>query len=164
MSKYLSVLRINWINALEYRGNALIGLFAIFSGLFIEYQIWTLIFDNSEYTTVNFHREVGKDYANRSWNVRESMITLDPTFSTVDSTVDINEPQICHFHFNEGDLLEMRIFIDRSIVEVFVNNQTSCLTRVYPSSSDSIGFSIEARGKDAQCKQLQAWSMDRIFL
>ena len=52
MSKYLSVLRINWINALEYRGNALIGLFAIFSGLFIEYQIWTLIFDNSEYTTI----------------------------------------------------------------------------------------------------------------
>ena len=52
MSKYLSVLRINWINALEYRGNALIGLFAIFSGLFIEYQIWTLIFNNSEYTTI----------------------------------------------------------------------------------------------------------------
>ena len=43
MSKYLSVLRINWVNALEYRGNALIGLFAIFSGLFIEYQIWSLI-------------------------------------------------------------------------------------------------------------------------
>ena len=120
--------------------------------------------DNSEYTTVNFHREVGKDYANRSWNVRDSMITLDPTFSTVDSTVDINEPQICHFQYNEGDSLEIRIFIDRSIVEVFVNKQTACLTRVYPSSSDSIGFSIEARGKDAQCKKLQAWSMDRIFL
>jgi len=43
--KYFSILRINWINALEYRGNALIGLFAIFSGLFIEYQIWSLIFD-----------------------------------------------------------------------------------------------------------------------
>ena len=47
MSKYFSILRINWINALEYRGNALIGLFAIFSGLFIEYQIWSLIFDSN---------------------------------------------------------------------------------------------------------------------
>ena len=52
MSKYFSVLRINWINALEYRGNALIGLFAIFSGLFIEYQIWSLIFDTSNYSTI----------------------------------------------------------------------------------------------------------------
>ena len=52
MTKYFSVLRINWIQALEYRGNALIGLFAIFSGLFIEYQIWTLIFDYSNYTEI----------------------------------------------------------------------------------------------------------------
>ena len=149
----------------EVRGNAL-EIKAIFDPGKTQYIRLKVLRanDNSEYTTVNFHREVGKDYANRSWNVRDSMITLDPTFSTVDSTVDINEPQICHFHYNEGDLLEMRIFIDRSIVEVFVNNQSACLTRVYPSSSDSIGFSIEARGKYARCKKLQAWSMDRIFL
>ena len=47
MIKYLSILRINWIHALEYRANALIGLFAILSGLFIEYQIWSLIFDSN---------------------------------------------------------------------------------------------------------------------
>ena len=45
--------------------------------------------DKSEYTAVNFHREIGKDYANRSWNVRDSMITLDPTFSTMDTAVDM---------------------------------------------------------------------------
>ena len=120
--------------------------------------------DKSEYTAVNFHREIGKDYANRSWNVRDSMITIDPTFSTIDTAVDINEPQSCHFHYNEGNPLELRIFIDRSIIEVFVNKQNACLTRVYPANSDSIGFSIEARGRYARCKKLQAWSMNRIFL
>ncbi len=45
--KYFSILRINWIHALEYRANALIGLFAILSGLFIEYQIWSLIFESN---------------------------------------------------------------------------------------------------------------------
>ena len=54
MSKYFSVLRINWIHSLEYRANAIIGLFAIFSGLFIEYQIWSLIFENSNYTKIPF--------------------------------------------------------------------------------------------------------------
>jgi len=42
--KYLAVLKINWIQALEYRANALVGVVAIFSGLLIEYQIWNLIF------------------------------------------------------------------------------------------------------------------------
>ena len=52
MNKYFSILRINWINALEYRANALIGIFAILSGLFIEYQIWDLIFESNNHTTI----------------------------------------------------------------------------------------------------------------
>ena len=52
MKKYFSILRINWVNALEYRGNALIGLFAILSGLFIEYQIWSLIFKSNNHSTI----------------------------------------------------------------------------------------------------------------
>ena len=50
--KYLSVLRMNWIQALEYRANALVGVIAIVSGLFIEYQIWSLIFEAKGYTTI----------------------------------------------------------------------------------------------------------------
>ena len=53
MSKYISILRINWIQALEYRGNALIGLFAILSGLFIEYQIWSLIFESNNQSPIS---------------------------------------------------------------------------------------------------------------
>jgi len=51
-SKYFSVLRMNWIQALEYRANALVGVIAILSGLFIEYQIWSLIFETKGYSTV----------------------------------------------------------------------------------------------------------------
>ena len=52
MLKYFSILRINWIHSLEYRANALIGLFAILSGLFIEYQIWSLIFESNEQSKI----------------------------------------------------------------------------------------------------------------
>ena len=52
MKKYFSILRINWIHSLEYRANALIGLFAIFSGLFIEYQIWSLIFESNNQSKI----------------------------------------------------------------------------------------------------------------
>ena len=50
--KYLAVLRMNWIQALEYRANALVGLIAILSGLFIEYQIWGLIFETQGISSV----------------------------------------------------------------------------------------------------------------
>ena len=120
--------------------------------------------DRSEYTAVNFHREAGKDYANRSWGVRDSIVTIDPTFSTTGGAAEINEPQSCTFHYEEGELLELRIFVDRCIVEVFVNGQSACLTRVYPEGPDSVGFSIQARGHSAVCRKLQAWRMDRIFL
>ena len=53
MLKYFSILRINWIHSLEYRANALIGLFAILSGLFIEYQIWTLIFESNNHSPIS---------------------------------------------------------------------------------------------------------------
>ena len=53
IKKYSAVLKINWIQALEYRANALVGVVAIFSGLFIEYQIWSLIFISQELTNVN---------------------------------------------------------------------------------------------------------------
>jgi beta-fructofuranosidase len=120
--------------------------------------------DKSEYTAIDFHREAGKDFANRSWNVRDSIVTLDPTFSTTSAEGEINVPQSCTFYYREGELLELRIFVDRSIVEVFVNGQSACLTRVYPEGPDSVGFSIEARGHAAVCRKLQAWSMERVFL
>ena len=51
-NKYIAVLRTNWIQALEYRANAIVGVIAIISGLFIEYQIWSLIFSIQGYQTV----------------------------------------------------------------------------------------------------------------
>ena len=53
IKKYSAVLKINWIQALEYRANALVGVVAILSGLFIEYQIWSLIFESQGLTSVN---------------------------------------------------------------------------------------------------------------
>ena len=44
--KYYSVLKMSWIQTLEYRANALVGAFAIFSGLLIEYLLLSNVFKN----------------------------------------------------------------------------------------------------------------------
>tara|TARA_B110000263_G_C15254045_1_gene485563 strand:+ start:422 stop:1237 length:816 start_codon:yes stop_codon:yes gene_type:complete len=48
--KYNSILRASIITALEYKANSIVGLFAILSGLLIEYLIWSMIYA-SESTT-----------------------------------------------------------------------------------------------------------------
>ena len=45
--KYSSILRASIITALEYKANSIVGLFAIFSGLLIEYLIWSMIYSSN---------------------------------------------------------------------------------------------------------------------
>ena len=42
--KYSAVIKMTWIQTLEYRANLYVGLFSIFSGILIEYLIWKQIF------------------------------------------------------------------------------------------------------------------------
>ena len=46
--KYFSVIRLTWIQTLEYKANAIVGAFAIFSGLIIEFLIWKQVFEAQE--------------------------------------------------------------------------------------------------------------------
>lgn len=43
-AKYTAVIRMTWIQALEYKANSVVGAFAIISGVFIEYLLWKRIF------------------------------------------------------------------------------------------------------------------------
>ena len=44
LQKYFAVVKVTWVQTLEYRANALVGIFAILSGLLIEYVLWERIF------------------------------------------------------------------------------------------------------------------------
>ena len=44
--KYYSVLKMSWIQTLEYRANAVVGAFAILSGLLIEYLLLSQVFSD----------------------------------------------------------------------------------------------------------------------
>ncbi|MFQ6609581.1 MAG: ABC transporter permease [Fidelibacterota bacterium] len=42
--KYVAVIRMTWIQSLEYKANIVVGTFAILSGVIIEYLLWKRIF------------------------------------------------------------------------------------------------------------------------
>ena len=65
------------------------------------------------------------------------------------------------FELRPGEALNLRIFLDRSILEVFANGRQCLTQRIYPTRKDSLGVALFSRGGRAQVKKFQAWDMDR---
>ncbi|MBM3889812.1 MAG: hypothetical protein FJ388_11905, partial [Verrucomicrobia bacterium] len=63
------------------------------------------------------------------------------------------------FALEPGELLTLRVFVDRSVVEVFANDRQAALRRIYPQRPDSVGVSVFANGGAAKVRQVKAWQM-----
>lgn len=59
----------------------------------------------------------------------------------------------------EGEALKLRVFIDRSIVEVFANGRQCVTQRVYPERHDSRGVALSAKGGPYTVRSANAWDM-----
>lgn len=60
--------------------------------------------------------------------------------------------------------LRLHVFLDGSVIEVFANDNTVCLTaRVYPSRADSTGIALVAEGGRAVARSLDFWEMASVW-
>ena len=59
----------------------------------------------------------------------------------------------------DGESLELRIFLDHSILEVFANGRQCVTQRIYPTRADSTGVALFSRGGDAEVSTLDAWDL-----
>jgi beta-fructofuranosidase len=55
------------------------------------------------------------------------------------------------------------VFVDKSIVEVFINGKQCIAARVYPGRSDSVGVSLRSQGRNSTLKSFDAWQMKSIY-
>ncbi|MCX6872780.1 MAG: GH32 C-terminal domain-containing protein [Verrucomicrobia bacterium] len=58
-----------------------------------------------------------------------------------------------------GELLKLRVFVDKPVVEVFANDRQAICRRVYPARSDSLGVVVFADGGQATFNSVKAWEM-----
>ncbi|MCB2153817.1 GH32 C-terminal domain-containing protein [bacterium] len=63
----------------------------------------------------------------------------------------------------DGETLRLRIFVDRSIMEIYANYRACLTTRVYPERDDSVGVDMYAAGGTAVVKALRVWKMKSIW-
>ena len=72
-------------------------------------------------------------------------------------------PESGAFHMKPNEPLKLRVFVDKSVVEVFANGKQCVAIRVYPGRKDSLGISLRAQGDDAELKSFSAWQMENIY-
>jgi len=107
------------------------------------------------------HRVFGRTqgYAN---NI-SSFLTIDSSYSSILPDVKSRAPETAPVFIDKNEPLKLRVFIDRSVVEVFVNGKQCVAMRVYPGRKDSVGVSLRAQGQEAVLKSLDAWQMKNIY-
>lgn len=63
----------------------------------------------------------------------------------------------------EGEPMEWRVFVDHSIIEVFVNGRLCLASRVYPTRGDSQGVCFFARRGQTRVRNINIWRMNGIW-
>ena len=124
--------------------------------------------DAEEVTRIRFFKNRGyrhREFGRTSPHSRKvsSLITLDSSYSSTLPDARSRAPETAPVFVDKNELLKLRVFVDRSVVEVFVNGRQCVAARVYPGRRDSVGVSLRSRGTDATLKSLDAWQMKNIY-
>jgi beta-fructofuranosidase len=94
---------------------------------------------------------------------RLSLISIESAHASLHPDVKPRAPETAPVMLTNDEKLNLRVFIDRSVVEVFVNGKQALAVRVYPSRDDSTGISIRSHGSDSELISLSAWQMKNIY-
>ena len=80
-----------------------------------------------------------------------------------DGTLDVTGTQVPVDLEGPSNTLTLHVFLDKSVMEVFINGGRACVTRVnYPGPND-LGVSVFADRGSVAVKSLDAWQMKAIW-
>jgi len=116
--------------------------------------------DGSEQTRISFFKNA---FYHGAPVLPAGAIQIDVSSSSLRDDVHARLPETGPLTLAEGEPLRLRVFIDRSVIEVFANDRQCLTIRAYPEREDSNGVSVFARGGTARLLGLTAWSMRSIW-
>ncbi|MCY3931253.1 MAG: glycoside hydrolase family 32 protein [Acidobacteria bacterium] len=91
------------------------------------------------------------------YDAEDELLKVDTRRSGPDDTPKAVEA--APFELTPGERLKLRVFVDKSVVEVFANSRQAIARRIYPSRRDSIGVRVYSAGGDARVHSLKAWKI-----
>ena len=67
--------------------------------------------------------------------------------------------QVAPLKLARGEALRLRVYLDRSVLEVFANGRQCITQRIYPTRPDSLGVAFFATDGAARIRTMDAWDM-----
>ena len=114
--------------------------------------------DAREQTRVVYDRTAG------TLSIDRTIASLNPA---VHQHVYRTEPQAKTtggpFALTGGQMLRLRVFVDRSIIEVYANGRMCLTSRVYPTRLDALNVGIVATGDEAELVSADVWQVTPIW-
>ncbi len=105
--------------------------------------------DGAERTTISYHSE------EKSLTVDGSRSSLDP-----DARQRIFAGQ---FGSDANGVVRFHVFLDRSVLEVFLADSACITQRMYPTREDSLGVSFAVRKGSVNVQRMVAWKLTSIW-
>jgi len=99
----------------------------------------------------------GREETKIFYDAEERLLKIDTRKSGPEDTPKAVEAG--PFELKEGERLKLRVFVDKSVVEVFANGRQAVARRIYPSRPDSVGVSLFSIGGKTQVHALKAWNI-----
>ena len=96
--------------------------------------------DGQEQTAIRYEWETGR-------------LVLDRSRSSLDSQVKRDVLQETYFPPTE-DAIQLDVFLDRSVLEVFIDDRSAFAARIYPTLSSSEGMALECMGSNARAEDI----------
>lgn len=98
--------------------------------------------------------ELSYDYATGCLRLRRDQSTATPEVTT--------EPCAYDLRLGEGETLDLTIYLDRSVIEIYANDRLSMTSRIYPDRDDAQGLRLFAVGGSANL-HARVWPMKSIW-
>ena len=119
--------------------------------------------DASEYSSIRIYRQRGNTYLPAFGpgfgyrSAHETVVALDTSYSSAGGNVRVPDEQA--FYLAPDEKLTLKIFLDRSVIEVFVNGSVALSARVDPISGKNDRISITSRGEDLNIISLESYHL-----
>jgi beta-fructofuranosidase len=101
--------------------------------------------DGRERTVLRYEWEIGR-------------LVLDRTKSSLDTEAKLDLQEATYFPLRDG-VIDFEIYLDVSVLEVFVDQRAAFASRIYPSLSESDGLAALCAGGDAQIESITISSL-----
>ncbi|MBI5567006.1 MAG: glycoside hydrolase family 32 protein, partial [Chloroflexi bacterium] len=104
----------------------------------------------------------GEEHTHLVYQTASKRLVVEIDHSSLSPAVD-RDPLQSPIELDAAGRLRIHLFLDHSVLEVFVNETLCLASRIYPTRADSLGVRAFARNGRTRLNSMDVWSMSSIW-